>query len=74
MVYETYFENKALVVRVDGENFAEDGLQALRLALALRNVFLQIIQVGIDLNLDEIRRLDDFAELRRNFGVLEWRP
>ena len=63
-------EDEALVVGRDREDFAEDGLQAVRLALALRHLFLQILQIGVDLNLDEIRRLDDFAELTEILAFL----
>ncbi len=46
------------VVALDRENFLENGLQAGVLALARGNIFLQEIDVGIELNLDQIRRLD----------------
>src|SRR5208283_1677648 len=56
-------ERQALVVRLDREHLAEDGLEALRLALLLRDALLQEVQVGVDLYLYEVGRLDDFAEL-----------
>ena len=42
---------------------AEDRLEALGLALFLGNPLLEEVEIGRDLNLDQIRRLDDFAEL-----------
>ena len=65
------FEDETLVVRMDREYLAENGLQALGLALLLRNTFLEELEIGRDLNLNEIRRLNDFAEFAevRAFGV-----
>ena len=56
---------------MDREYLAENGLQALGLALLLRNTFLEELEIGRDLNLNEIRRLNDFAEFAevRAFGV-----
>src|SRR5262249_51588687 len=64
-------ERQALVVGEDGKHLAEHGLQALRLALLLGNSLLQEVEIGRDLNLDEIRRLDDFAKFAEvnAFGV-----
>ena len=56
------FERQALVVGMDREHLAEDGLEALGLALLLGRALLQEVEIGRDLNLDEVRRLDDFAE------------
>ena len=55
-------ERQALVVGLDRENLAENRLEALGLALLLGHALLQEVEVGRDLNLDQIRRLDDFAE------------
>ena len=65
------FERQALIVGLDGEHLAEDRLQALRLALLLGRALLQEVEVGRDLNLDEIRRLQDFAKFAEvdAFGV-----
>ena len=56
-------ERQALVVAENRKHLAENGLKALRLALLFGNALLQKVQVGRNLNLDEVRRLDDFAEL-----------
>lgn len=65
-------KRQALIVREDGEHLAKNRLQTLRLALLLRNALLQEFQVRRDLDLDEIRRLDNFAELSEvdAFGVV----
>ena len=55
-------ERQALVVRLDGEDLLEDGFQALGLALLLRHALLQEFQIRGDLDLDEVRRLNDFAK------------
>jgi hypothetical protein len=47
---------------MDRENLPKNGFQALRLTLFLGNSLLQELEIGRDLNLDEIRRLNDFAE------------
>ena len=46
------------VVALDRENFLENGLQTGVLALGRRNVLLQKIDVGIELDLDQVWRLD----------------
>jgi hypothetical protein len=51
-------ERQAPVVGLDREDLAEHGLEALRLALLLGHALLQEVEIGIDLNLDEIRRLE----------------
>ncbi len=56
-------ERQALVVGLDREDLPEHGLEALRLALLLGDALLQEVQVGVDLDLDQVGRLDDFAEL-----------
>ena len=65
-------ERQALVVGQDREDLAEHGLEALRLALLLGDALLQEVEIRRDLNLDEIRRLDDFAEFAEvdAFGVV----
>jgi hypothetical protein len=55
-------EDETAVVRFNRENLAKNGFKTLGLALLVGNAFLQKVQVGRDLNLDEIRRLDDFSE------------
>ena len=47
-------ERRLFVVALDRENFLEDGLQAGVLPLGRRNVLLQEIDVGIELNLDQV--------------------
>jgi hypothetical protein len=56
------FERQPLVVAENGKHLAENGLEALRLPLLFRNALLQEVEIRRDLNLDKIRRLDDFAE------------
>ena len=56
-------ERQALVVAKNRKHLTENGLKALRLALLFGNALLQKVQIGRNLNLDEVRRLDDFAEL-----------
>ena len=59
-------EGRFLVVALDRENFLEDSLQAGVFPLARRDVFLQKIDVGIELNLDQVRRLDRLFEWSRS--------
>ena len=54
-------QHQPLVIGLDGEDLAENRLQALRFALFLRNPLLQEVEVGRDLDFDQIRRLDDFT-------------
>src|SRR6266513_3210051 len=42
-----------LIITFDRENLFEDGLQAVALPFGKRNILLQEIDVGIELNLDE---------------------
>ena len=51
-------ERRFFVVALDRENFLEHGLQAGVLPFGERHVLLQEIDVGIELNLDEVWRLD----------------
>jgi hypothetical protein len=53
-------ENRFFVVALDGENLFEDSLQSVVFSLCERNVLLQKINIGIELDLDEVRRLDSF--------------
>ena len=64
-------ERQALVVGIDREDLLEDGLEAEGLALLLGRVLLEVLQVGADLQLNEVGRLDDFAEFAEvdAFGV-----
>jgi hypothetical protein len=55
-------KDRFLIVAFDGKNFLENGLQTDVLALARRDVFLQKIDVGIELNLDQVWRLDGFFD------------
>ena len=56
-------EDEPLVVALNREDFAEDGLKALVLALFLRRTFLQEVQIRVDLQLNEIGRRDNFFKL-----------
>ena len=56
-------EREALVVGIDREDLAEHGLEADGLALLLGRILLEILEVGADLQLDEIGRRNDFAKL-----------
>jgi hypothetical protein len=51
-------EDGFFIVAFDRENLFENGLQAISLAFGKRNVLLQEIDIGIELNLNEIRGLD----------------
>ena len=55
-----------LVVALDRENFGEHGLQALVLALVGGDFLLEKILVGIELDLDQVGRLDGFLEACRS--------
>ena len=59
-------ERRLFVVALDRENFLEDGLQAGILPLGERNVFLEKVDVGIELNLDQVWRLDRLLEWSRS--------
>jgi len=48
-------QNQTTVVGFNRENLSEHRLEALGFALFVRHALLQEIQIGIDLNLDEIR-------------------
>ena len=50
-----------LVIRVDGEDLFEDRLEAGHFALARSLVALQELLVGLDLDLDEVRGIEDFV-------------
>ena len=55
-------EHQAPVVGLDREDLAEHRLEALGLPLLVGHALLQVVEIGIDLNLDEIRRRNDFFE------------
>jgi hypothetical protein len=57
------FEGQPAVVRLDGKHLAEHRLKAMVLSLPFRSALLQEFQVGTDLQLNEIGRLDNFAKL-----------
>jgi hypothetical protein len=65
------FERQPAVVGLDGEDLAENRLEALGLALFFRHALLQEIQIGGDLDLNQVGRLNDFAEFAEvdAFGV-----
>ena len=65
------FERQALVVGIDREDLLEHGLEAVGLALLLGDVLLEELEIRADLELDEVGRLDDFAEFAEvdAFGV-----
>ncbi len=50
------------VVAFDGEHFRENRLQAFVLPLRLGNVLLEKILVGIELDLDQVRRFDGLGQ------------
>jgi len=55
-------ERCLLVVAFDRENFLEDRLQAGHFPLGSGHVFLQKVDVGIELNLNEVRGLNAFFD------------
>ena len=55
-------EHRLFVVALDRKDFLEDGLQAGHFPLRNRHVLLEEIEVGIELNLDEVWRLDAFLD------------
>ena len=65
------FEHEPSIVRLDGKHFAEHGLETLGFPLLVGHTLLQVVEIGIDLNLDQIRRRNDFFELTEidAFGV-----
>src|ERR1700744_5959642 len=58
----TELELDLFVVAFDGENFRENGLEAFVLALAEGNVLLEEIGVGIELDFNQVGRLDGFGQ------------
>ena len=56
-------EGRLLVVALDREDFLEHGLEAGVLPLRRGHVLLQELHVGIELDLDQVWRLDDFLEV-----------
>ena len=55
-------EDCFLVIALDWENFFEDGLKAVVLAFGKLDVFLEEIDVRVELNLNEVWRLDGFLD------------
>ena len=55
-------ENGFFVIALDRKNFFEDGLESVVLALGKGHVFLKKIDVGVELNLNEVWRLDGFLD------------
>ena len=55
-------ERDFFVVALDGEDLAENRLETDVPAFARWKVSLQKLDVGIDLNLNEVRRFTDFLE------------
>ena len=53
-------EDGLFVVALDRKNFFKNGLETVVLALGKRNVFLEKIDVRVELNLNEVWRLDGF--------------
>ena len=53
-------ERRLFVVALDRKNFLENGLEAGNFPFRKRHVLLQEIDVGIELNLDQVWRLDAF--------------
>ena len=51
-------KRRLFVVAFDRKNLLENGLQTGVFPLVRRDVFLQKIDVGVELNLDQVRRLD----------------
>jgi hypothetical protein len=51
-------ENRFFVVALDRENLLENGLEALIFPLRISYVFLQKIDVGIELDFNQVWRLD----------------
>src|SRR5437899_3930951 len=54
----TEIEGGLFVIALDRENLLEDSLQAIILAFGQRHVFLQKVDVRVQLNFDEIWRLN----------------
>ena len=55
-------EDGFFVVALNRENFPENGLEPVVLALGKWNVFLEKIDVGVELNLNQVWRLDGFLD------------
>jgi hypothetical protein len=56
-------EHGLIVIRLDGEDFLEDALETHDCPFGGGHLFLQELLVGIKLDLDQIRRVDNFLEL-----------
>jgi len=55
-------ENGLFIVALDRKNFFEHGLKPVVLALGKLDVFLEEIDVGVELDLNEVWRLDGFLD------------
>jgi hypothetical protein len=55
-------EDCLFVIALDWENFLENGLEAVVLSFGKWDVFLEKIDVGVELNLNEVWRLDGFLD------------
>ena len=55
-------ESRLFIVALDREHLLENGLQPRHFPLRKRHVLLEEIDVGIELNLDEVWRLDAFLD------------
>ena len=53
-------ERRLFVVALDRKHFLENGLEPGHFPLRKRHILLEEIEVGIELNLDEVWRLDAF--------------
>ena len=62
-------QRQAGIVGLDGKYLTKHGLEALQLALFFRQPFLEEIQIGRDLNLDQVWRRNDFAKIAEVFAI-----
>src|SRR5262249_46424581 len=55
-------QNRFLVVALDWKNFFENRLKAMILAFGKRDVFLEEIDVRVELDFNEVWKLDSFLD------------
>src|SRR5438477_11998721 len=55
-------KGRLFIVAFDGKDFLENGLEARSLPLRKRHILLQEVEVRVELNLDEVWRLDAFLD------------
>jgi len=55
-------EDGFLVVTLDRKNLFEDGLEAVVLPFSERDILLEEVDVGIELHLDQVWRLNRFFD------------